>query len=225
MNERIVENKILVFPKKDSTSPTGFTYRAQINSKPLDRDDIIQLTAVTIKKDKTLILQVSQFLEIPIFVMMRALGIETDADIIKMIVLDDNDFEMINILRHSCLNLLMDPTKPEGETNKFIRSQEDAINFLQLNIKYMFRYFTESDEELRKKQMRMHILKILEKDFLPHMGSNLYDKAIFLGHIVHRLLRVILGRDEPDDRFHLNKRIDLPGVLIGQLFTHFYKKC
>jgi DNA-directed RNA polymerase II subunit RPB2 len=225
MNERIVENKILVFPKKDSTSPTGFTYRAQINSKPLDRDDIIQLTAVTIKKDKTLILQVSQFLEIPIFVMMRALGIETDADIIKMIVLDDNDFEMTNILRHSCLNLLMDPTKPEGETNKIIRSQEDAINFLQLNIKYMFRYFTESDEELRKKQMRMHILKILEKDFLPHMGKNLYEKAIFLGHIVNRLLRVILGRDDPDDRdSYLNKRIDLPGVLIGQLFTHFYKK-
>ena len=157
--------------------------------------------------------------------MMRALGIEKDEDIIKLIVLDDDDFEMKNILRNSLLNLQMDQTKPESESNPFIRTQEQAFEFLQLNIKYVFRYFTESDEELRKKQMRMHIMKILHKDFLPHQGENLYNKALFLGHMVHRLFRVQLGRDVPDDRdSYLNKRIDLPGTLIGQLFHHFYRK-
>jgi DNA-directed RNA polymerase II subunit RPB2 len=223
--ERIQENKILVFPKKDTTSPTGYSFHAQINSKPLGRNDIIQLTALKIKKDKSLILLVNQFHEVPLFIMMRALGIEKDEDIIKLIVLDDDDFEMKNILRNSLLNLQMDQTKPESESNPFIRTQEQAFEFLQLNIKYVFRYFTESDEELRKKQMRMHIMKILHKDFLPHQGENLYNKALFLGHMVHRLFRVQLGRDVPDDRdSYLNKRIDLPGTLIGQLFHHFYRK-
>lgn len=223
--ERIQENKVLIFPKKDTTSPTGYSYQAQINSKPLDRNDIIQLTSLRIKKDKSLILLVSQFHEIPVFVMMRALGIERDDDIIKMIVLDDNDFEMKNILRNSLLNLLMDPTKPHSDSNPFIRTQKQALLFLQNNIRYVFKYFTESDEELKKKQMEMHIMKILKKDFLPHQGDNLHNKAIFLGHMVHRLFRVYLGRDESDDRdSYLNKRIDLPGTLIGQLFNHFYRK-
>ena len=223
--ERIQENKILVFPKKDTTSPTGYSFHAQLNSKPLDRNDIIQLTSIKIRKDKSLVLLISQFHEIPLFVMMRALGVEKDSDIIKLIVLDDNDFEMKNILRNSLLNLVMDPTKPESDTNPFIRTQEQALQFLQNNIKYVFKYFTESDEELRKKQMDMHIMKILTKDFLPHQGANLYNKAIFLGHMVHRLFRVKLGRDDPDDRdSYLNKRIDLPGTLIGQLFNHFYRK-
>ena len=69
---------------------------------------------------------------------------EYDGDIGKGVVqnnkdsyyveLDDNDFEMKNILRNSLLNLLMDPTKPHSDSNPFIRTQKQALLFLQNKI-------------------------------------------------------------------------------------------
>jgi DNA-directed RNA polymerase II subunit RPB2 len=44
-------------------------------------------------------------------------------------------------------------------------------------------------------------------------------KAYFLGYMINKLLNCILGRTKPDDRdSFVNKRIDLPGDLIFELF-------
>ena len=64
---------------------------------------------------------------------------------------------MKNILRASLLNLKLDPTMPESEVNQIIRTREQAIEFLIANIRYIFKYYSESDEELRKKQLNLHI--------------------------------------------------------------------
>ena len=43
--------------------------------------------------------------------------------------------------------------------------------------------------------------------------------------MVRKMLNVFLNRDLPDDRdSYNNKRIDMPGVLITQLFKQYYKK-
>ena len=43
--------------------------------------------------------------------------------------------------------------------------------------------------------------------------------------MINKLFKVVLGRIEPDDRDALeNKRIETPGVLIGQLFRQNWKK-
>merc|ERR1711871_1483349 len=43
--------------------------------------------------------------------------------------------------------------------------------------------------------------------------------------MVNKLLNVYLKREKLDDRdSYINKRIDLPGVLLGQLFKQYYKK-
>ena len=40
-----------------------------------------------------------------------------------------------------------------------------------------------------------------------------------------KLLNVYLEREEADDRdSYVNKRIDMPGTLISQLFKQYYKK-
>lgn len=50
-------------------------------------------------------------------------------------------------------------------------------------------------------------------------------KAYFLGYVVHKLLSTVLGRRLPDDRDHYaNKRLDLAGPLVGNLFRQLFAK-
>lgn len=47
----------------------------------------------------------------------------------------------------------------------------------------------------------------------------------FLGYMVHRLLLVALGRRSEDDRDHVaNKRYDLAGSLLANLFRVLFRK-
>ena len=50
-------------------------------------------------------------------------------------------------------------------------------------------------------------------------------QAYFFGYMIHRLLLVALGRREQDDRDHYsNKRLDLGGPLLAQLFRQLFRK-
>ena len=50
-------------------------------------------------------------------------------------------------------------------------------------------------------------------------------QAYFVGYMVYRLLLVHLGRREQDDRDHYaNKRLDLGGPLLANLFRQLFRK-
>ena len=53
------------------------------------------------RKDLAINLNMSQLTDVPLFIILRALGVESDLDIIKWITYDTNDTEMINIIRES----------------------------------------------------------------------------------------------------------------------------
>lgn len=69
---------------------------------------------------------------------------------------------------------------------------------------------------------------VLQKELLPHLGTdeNSYPKkALFIGYMVNRLLHAALGRTPEDDRDHYGKkRLDLVGVLLGNLFRQQFLK-
>lgn len=53
----------------------------------------------------------------------------------------------------------------------------------------------------------------------------MHAQAYFFGYMIHRLLLVALGRREQDDRDHYaNKRLDLGGPLLAQLFRQLFRK-
>jgi DNA-directed RNA polymerase II subunit RPB2 len=71
----------------------------------------------------------------------------------------------------------------------------------------------------------MYLDKILRQDLLPHLGEDIPKKIAFLGFMANRLINVMLGRQDVDDRDALqNKRIETPGILLGQLFRQNWKK-
>ena len=66
---------------------------------------------------------------------------------------------------------------------------------------------------------------MLENDLLPNVGKSYKKKAIFLGYMTARLLKCFIGREDYDDRdSYINKRIDLPGILLGNLFRQYFKE-
>jgi DNA-directed RNA polymerase II subunit RPB2 len=222
-HERICENKPLVYTKKDPTFRDGIIYQIQINSKGNDILGMINVFTLQLKKDDSIVCLTNQFAEIPLFVLMRALGITSDYDIIKYIVYDINDYDMVNMLRYS-LDKSLSEIKDIKGNNKVVRTQEDAIEYLATKLKASKRY-SETDESIREQQKKMHVIKILETEFLPHMGKNITTKSTYVGYMCNKLLNCVLKRTDADDRdSYVNKRIDHIGPLLGMLFKQHYKK-
>ncbi len=215
--EKMVDNKILVFTKKDPTYENGLIYTAQINSRKNDWSDNLQIVMMKTKKDGSITITTSQLVDIPLFVIMRALGLENDHDIISNITFNIDDIKMINHLRPS-INLCQD------ENGNLIKSKEEAINYLITKINKS-KKFNQYDEEIAKKQKQLLVEKILREDLLHHLGQDIPKKRLFIGLMANKLISVMLGRAEVDDRDALqNKRIETPGILLGQLFKQNWKK-
>jgi DNA-directed RNA polymerase II subunit RPB2 len=218
--DRMADNKPLVFIKKDSGSEI---HTVQVNSKSYKPNGLTQVISIRMKKDGLMTIRVPILSEIPVFILFRALGIESDKDIINYVAYDPNDLDMVNVIMQS----LNDCKNEKGQK---IQTKEDALEFLMSKLRVIKKY-SETDKNVKRLQKRMHLLNLLENSFLPHIdegtfpNDKLSHKAVYIGYMINRLLRVYLKRQEKDDRdSYLNKRIDLPGPLIEELFKQYYRK-
>lgn len=212
--DRMCENKPLAFTKKD---PAGDIYMVQVNSKSYKPHGIAQSIMIKMGKNNIITIRVPIISEIPVMILFKALGVETDRDIINYITYDENDHDMIDLLRTS-----MD----ECKTDKGIRinTREDALQYLTTKMR-VFKKYTETDKNVKNQQKRLHLINLLERGFMPHIEEGAMMKGIYMGYMINRLLRCYLGRIPKDDRdSYINKRIDLPGILMEELFRQFYKK-
>jgi DNA-directed RNA polymerase II subunit RPB2 len=217
--EKMVENKPLVFVKKDAGIES---YKVKVNSRSPNPNIMMQGIEINMEKNYEINIKVPIINEVSVFVLMRALGLETDREIVKYIVYDENDIDMLNLLKIS-----IDLSKKEGK--KLILNKEDAYYSLTNKVRVVKKY-AEKDRKLQYDEKKEHLEALLRNAFLPHINSDHYDdvlrvKAYFLGYMVNKLLNCYLGRAEPDDRdSFVNKRIDMPGDLTFELFKQYYKK-
>ena len=216
--EKMVDNKILVFSKKDPSFDGGLIYTTQINSRRNDWSDNLQILTIKNRKDGVLTISTSsQLVDIPLFILLRALGVEEDQRIISYITYNLEDTKMLNLIRPSVVNSL-------DENGVHIRTKEEAFEYLITKLKRNKR-ISQTDEAIARVQKKMYLEKILRQDLLPHLGEDITKKLVFLGFMANRLLNVMLGRQDVDDRDALhNKRIEPPGILLGQLFRQNWKK-
>ena len=216
--EKMVDNKVLIFTKKDPTYDNGLIYSAQINSRRNDWSDNLQILTIKNRKDNVLTVSTSsQLVDVPLFILMRALGVESDQNIISYITYNLEDTKMLNLIRHSVANSI-------DEFGNNIRTKEEAIEYLIGKLRRNKR-ISQTDEKIAKIQKKMYLDKILRQDLLPHLGEDIPKKIMFLGNMVNRLLNVMLGYSDVDDRDALqNKRVEPPGILLGLLFRQNWKK-
>ena len=211
--DRMVENKPLVFLKKDSGT---LSYIVQVNSRSYRPNGPSQVLNVKARKDGLMTIRVPILNEVNVFALFRALGVQSDRDIIKMIVTDDNDTDMIDIIR-----ITLDACK--NELHSKIQTEEEAYDFLINKLK-VIRKYTENDKDTKVQQKKMHLKSLLHTSFIPHIEGTLLEKAHYLGYMINKLLKVLLGRANVDDRdSYINKRVDLPGDLLFELFRQRFK--
>jgi DNA-directed RNA polymerase II subunit RPB2 len=212
--DRMVFNKPLVFIKKESGS-TSFV--VQVNSRSYKPHGMTQVISIKIKKDDIMMVRIPILNEVNVCAVFRALGLESDRDIISYICYDEYDNEMIELIRKT-----LDVCKNDKEMK--INTQTEAIDFLIPKNRVIKKY-TETDVNIKLIQKQMHLMSLLKNNFLPHIEGSMMKKAYYLGYMINRLLRVQLGRIPVDDRdSYMNKRIDLPGDLMFDLFKQQYKK-
>jgi len=211
--ERMIFNKPLVFIKKEGTIST---HTVQINSKSF-KNDTMQITNIVIRKDASIMIKVPIFTDVSAFIVMRALGIESDRDIIDYCVYDKNDIDMMNLIRISLEH-------SKSDKNAKILTQNDAQLYLMQKIKILKKYSSNKDTE--QLERKLHLIQLLTDNLLPHVESErLIEKGFYIGYMINRLLQCYLGRVKPDDRDnYINKNIELPGQLIFEIFKQYFKK-
>ncbi len=146
-------------------------------------------------KDGIFYLTFTRVKRIPIVVIIKALGLLKDEEIIRAVSIDRTYDEMI-------INLM-------GSVE--IKSQDEALDYIAKKIG-----ITQS-KEVRTERMR----EILDKYLLPHLGIEAKDrifKAYNLCKMLKKYIKVSNGELELDDKDHyMNKRLKLSGDLLADL--------
>ncbi len=165
------------------------------------REGFRALTVVEKKKDG--ILQVSIPVasgQVPLAVLIMALGMESADDIMQAIT---NDPEMQNLILANI---------EEIHSTEGIYTTQEALEYMER------RFAAGQSKEYRKKRINY----ILDNTLLPHLSTT-YEarlkKAVFLGRMAREVLELNRGQRKPDDKDHYaNKRLKLAGNLMEELF-------
>jgi DNA-directed RNA polymerase subunit B len=190
--EDLAPNRILVEIDERGSKPV---YRAKVFSTTVGFRARIEMVIKSKGEIEVSIPGVPE--AIPLVVLMRALGVETDREIAEMVSLND---EIINELELSFRKAAA------------VQTVEDGILYIGNRVAYG------QVREFRIKRAET----VLDRNLLPHLGrepKNRIKKAYYLAEMACRLIELRLGRRREDDKDHLkNKRIKLAGPLLAELF-------
>ena len=137
---------------------------------------------------------------IPLFVLFRALGVNADEDILRLIfpIEDDVETKILAPLLHESLL----------EAGPFL-DQYSAVQY----IKVLTKGFSEA-----------HVYDILLNQMFIHVDNKPMNKAVYLAECVRKILRVYAGIDTVTDKDDIrNQRCLTSGFLTRLLFQTVYK--
>ena len=213
--ERAAENRVYCFDGKNTTKWNWF---AEIKSIPdykcISPKQIEMMIAnknngfgngiyVTIPRIKQ---------PIELFVVFRALGIINDKDICQRIVLDIDDENKQELLRSLQASVI--------ESNKYL-TQEDALQHITSMVAYTP---INMDRETGQRKKKEFAIEVLNNDLFPHCQT-VSQKIYMLGYMANKLIQTSMGLLPCDDRdSYLNKRIELTGTLLNNLFRNYFNK-
>ena len=198
---RSVYNKVMVFSQKPDDK---FEYVAEIRSMSQETGHSVLVKAMIGRNKRTMVLSPPYIKElIPFGVIFKALGIINPNEIKKII---GNNFEQLEkyikyIIRDS----------------EFVTTQNEALDYIG---KFSVHIIPVANR-------RDYALQVVQTELFPHMGitSTNKEKALFLGHIINKLLLTHLGIRGEDDKDHYkNKRVESSGILCYELFKTLFKR-
>jgi DNA-directed RNA polymerase beta subunit len=149
---------------------------------------------------------------IDLFVLFRALGVISDKTICEYIVLNITDSKQAELLKFLNASVV--------EAN-YCMTKEDALKHITSYVAFIPMNM-DKDSGLKKKQD--FTLEVLSNDLFPHCQTP-EQKIYFIAYMANKLIQTALGWLKPNDRdSYVNKRIDLTGQLLNNLFRNYFNK-
>ena len=216
--ERAAENQVQCF--NISKNNSKWEWLAEIKSVPdfkciSPKQISLYISSKSNGYGKGIYLQIPRIKNpIPLFIIYRALGVISDEEICKHIVLDtNNDNELIKKIMISIRGSIVD-------ANTYL-TKEEALKYITSHAMYTP---LNMDKETGARKKLEFTINVLTDDLFPHCRTHT-QKLYFLGYMANRLICCSLGINKPDDRdSYLNKRIDLTGTLLNNLFRNYFNK-
>ncbi len=184
MMEEVLSNRPIIEIKGDAET-------ARINS---ESNGFVQRHIIE-RKSGIMTISFANLKKLPIVVLLRALGVNTDKEMIELISDKPNEMQEIyfNLYEFD------------------VRTPAEAMEFIGKRLRI-------PQKEYRDKRVN----DILDKYLLPHLGQTKaarQEKVIYLSMIVRKLLRLGLNKiDEQDIDHYANKRMTLVGNFLEILF-------
>jgi len=186
--EDLVSNKLFV--EKNSTGPSKYTAKLYSESGVYRIPHTIEQM-----KDGIIYISFTRFKRVPIFAVIKALGLSKDQDITNTIS-QEKQYDDIFINLYETID---------------IKSQEQAMEYLSKKTG-----INQNDQKNER------ITDLLDKYLLPHLGISPNDrmaKAYNLCKYIKKFL--MISKDNmmlPDKDHYMNKRLKLSGDLLADLF-------
>lgn len=213
--ERAAENKIYCFDGKNTTKWSWF---AEIKSVP-------DFKCISPKQVEMMIASKNNgfgngiYITIPrikqpieLFTLFRALGIMTDKEISQYIVLDLENAKCQEVLKFLQASII--------DANKYM-TQEDALRHITASVAYTPMNMDKETGAIKKREFAVDALN---NDLFPHCKT-MEQKLYLVGYMANKLIQTSFGWKPPDDRdSYINKRVELTGTLLNNLFRNYFNK-
>ena len=214
--EKVADNRIMVF----SSKKTAAKYTHSVELKSLHESFTMPPKKLEIRYNtkfngfgQPLTACFPRFREdIPVMVIFRALGMEADEDIVKLIWgSKTGEYETMTASFRECSDIK-------------VYTRDDAIEYLSHHLQYS------TNAEDKKEYVRT----LLETELLPHVrfGGDTSPakilesrKCILISLMIKRLILTVQGKTPLDDRdAYPNKRVVTTGALLTHLFRQLFQK-
>lgn len=213
--EKIAENKVYAW--KTNKNGSKYSHIVEIKSVPKQgfntaKNVSVKLVNRDIAKGRCLKVTIPHCrVDVPLFLLFRAFGIESDKKILEYIMYNINsDPELLEWLA------------PSVEDGSIVKNQEEAIEYL---VRYGVILGQPKDIKLSNERKIVLYKEMIERDVLGHLGPDFNQKALFLGYMVSKLAKCYFNQIEYDDRdSYCNKRVETSGYLMAVLFRQYFTK-
>ncbi|ULT99696.1 hypothetical protein L3Y34_000764 [Caenorhabditis briggsae] len=176
-------------------------------------------TYVTVKKGKYSVRHNQLTDDVPVSIIFKAMGVESDFDIVSTIGHEEKYVSAFAQTLEECINA-------------GVYTQQQALAYVTSKVKA--RKFTPfgslpgTSVSVLTAPKEHEAVDFLSNSMITHIAcpdGNFKMKAIYLGQMTRRLIQTEMGENELDDRdFYGNKRLELAGSLLALLFEDVFKR-